>query len=84
MASYTTREIYTYKNGYREKAGYAKFDANGKFLGTFGGYGRTRMQQSSRGKSKVQEVVNGAARDMANRNPAEKARIERFKRQGRG
>lgn len=56
--------------GKRKYAGYAKFDANGNYLGSAGGYGKKGAFNSSRGASKLQNNINLASANIAKRTPS--------------
>ena len=65
-----TREVYqvNQRTGEKTYAGYAMFDADGKFQGTAGGYGRGRnSNNANNGASRVQNVIATAGARQAQR-----------------
>lgn len=88
-----TREIYQYAQdgpnvGKRRYAGYAKFDADGKYLGSRGGYNAdgkpnkygdnsAKANNQKSGASLLQNTVKVAGAKAANRNPEERLRLRR-------
>lgn len=64
-----TREIYRItENGGREYSGYARFDNEGNYQGSRGGYGGGQ-NNANNGGSRVQNYIRTAAARGARRNP---------------
>lgn len=66
-----TREIYRItENGGREYSGYARFDNEGNYQGSRGGYGGGgRQNNANNGGSRVQNYIRTAAARGRRRNP---------------
>lgn len=68
-----TREIWSVpqNGGRRRYSGYANFSADGRFLGTAGGYGKKGVFNSStKNASKVQNIINTVGARISSRTPS--------------